>query len=99
MARISDVFGGTSLKAMEDIPREGRVLTISSVKEKDFDDGPKLIVGFHKCEKSLVCNRTNAGLIAELYGDETEAWVGQRVTLYATRVEKPRFPLEFRPFS
>ena len=37
--------------------------------------------------KPMVCNKTNAKTIASLYGRETERWIGQRVTLYATVTE------------
>jgi uncharacterized OB-fold protein len=87
MPSISETFGGKSLKALVDVPKEGRAYTITSVEAKDFDDGAKLIVGFAKCDKTLVCNRTNAGIIAELHGDDTDDWIGQRVTLYATKVD------------
>lgn len=37
-------------------------------------------------EKRLVLNKTNAMAIAEVWGRETDAWVGKRITLYPTRV-------------
>lgn len=33
----------------------------------------------------LICNKTNAKAIAALYGSETEAWAGKRITLFSTR--------------
>jgi acyl-coenzyme A synthetase/AMP-(fatty) acid ligase len=35
-------------------------------------------------EKRLVMNRTNAKVIANIHGKETEGWKGKRITLFAT---------------
>lgn len=37
--------------------------------------------------RGLVLCKTNARTIATLYGNETDAWVGKRITLYPTRVD------------
>lgn len=37
-------------------------------------------------EKRLVLNRTNAGTIASLYGNEVNDWAGKRITLYSVPV-------------
>jgi hypothetical protein len=87
MPSISETFGGKSMKALVDIPVAGKNFTIASIEPKDFDDGPKLIIGFRGCEKTLVCNRTNAGIIAELHGDDTDDWIDRRITLYATKTD------------
>ena len=44
----------------------------------------KPIVHFHGKDKGLALNKTNGKTIAALYGNDTEAWVGKRVTLYPT---------------
>lgn len=47
----------------------------------------KAIVHFAGTEKLLVCNRTNAELIAAALGTRNpQEWVGKRVTLYPTKV-------------
>jgi len=43
-------------------------------------------------EKRFICNITNARVIAAMYGSEIEAWVGQRITLYAAKVKNPEGP-------
>ena len=45
----------------------------------------KMVLRFQGATKRMVCNKTNAESIAQLYGTKAEAWVGKRVTLYATR--------------
>jgi hypothetical protein len=42
----------------------------------------KLVLGFVNQSKSLVINRTNYDSIADLYGDETDAWTGKKIQLY-----------------
>lgn len=37
---------------------------------------------FEGKEKSLILNRTNAKVVAALYGKFTDAWVGKRITLF-----------------
>lgn len=39
-------------------------------------------------EKSMICNKTNGGRIAALYGPEVSRWVGKAITLVAEREPK-----------
>jgi hypothetical protein len=92
---IHDTYGSRYLKALENdpntgkilVPKEGRSFTITGVEVKAFDDGRKILVSFRESEKQLVCNRTNANIIAELHGEDTDDWYGKRITLYATKVD------------
>ncbi len=38
-------------------------------------------------KKPLALNATNCRVIARLYGNDTDAWLGKRVTLYPTQTE------------
>lgn len=38
-------------------------------------------------EKGLVLNRTNAKRIAKMYGEDTDAWIGQTILLYPSETE------------
>lgn len=67
-------------------------LTIDSVKIKQLqmkggktEDKP--VIAFKETKKSLVCNKTNADSIAEMYGTEATAWIGKRVTFYPTKTQ------------
>ena len=42
----------------------------------------KLVLGFVGQKKLLVVNRTNFDAIADLHGEDTDGWTGQRITLY-----------------
>jgi len=65
-------------------------LTISAVSKESLQmiDGSKkakMVIRFEKTAKKLVCNKTNADSIAQLYGPEADKWTGKRVTFYPTR--------------
>jgi hypothetical protein len=82
--RVSRTYGGNHYKA-EDLDKP-ILLTIDQVTSKEFDDGKeKLVLAFGEDEHTFVCNLTNAQTLAELYGDETDDWIGEKVVLYATR--------------
>jgi hypothetical protein len=90
MVKLSDEFSSGSLKA-EDLQGRDITLTIRGAELKTFkDDGAgadkKLAVQFLKTDKELICNKTNREVISTLYGDDTDHWIGQRITLYPTRV-------------
>ncbi len=44
----------------------------------------KPVVYFKDAQKGLALNKTNARTIAGLYGNDTRAWLGKRITLFAT---------------
>jgi len=65
------------------------VVTIKSVQieELQTQDGTsakKPVLYFTKGKKGMVLNKTNARVIAELYGNDTDKWVGKSVALFAT---------------
>lgn len=48
-------------------------------------------IWFQGASKALVCNATNAETISKIAGSEdTDRWVGQKVTLYATTTRAAR---------
>jgi hypothetical protein len=47
----------------------------------------KPVAWFEKAQKGFVMNSTNAHIIAALYGDDTSDWLGQRITIYPTKVK------------
>lgn len=65
-------------------------LTVSAVSKEPLQmmDGTtkkKLVIRFERTPKKLVCNKTNADSIAQLYGTKAEDWVGKRITFFPTR--------------
>lgn len=66
------------------------VVTIAKVEAGTLKNGSgkankKPILHFVGKEKGFACNKTNGKAIAAMYGNDTRAWVGKRVTLYATK--------------
>lgn len=88
--KISEAFPSNFLKA-DDLRGQPVIVTIDSAAVEEIGQGRdkerKLIIGFRGKEKKLICNKTNAGTIGKLYGDETEAWLGQKITLVPREVE------------
>lgn len=57
--------------------------TVASAEERTFKDGKaKLVLGFKETEKQFVVNKTNAGALAESFGDvEPKEIIGKQITL------------------
>lgn len=90
------MFDGKYLGAWNLVDPEGHqkdcTVTISSVKaEKVIMEGgqtnKKPLISFQGRELPMVCCKTNAKTIAGMYGNDTAAWVGKRITLYATTTQ------------
>ena len=45
------------------------------------------IMYFEGAKKGMVVNKTNAKTVAGLYGNDTEAWIGKKITLYVGECE------------
>ncbi|MCC6786062.1 MAG: hypothetical protein IT457_24680 [Planctomycetes bacterium] len=84
------------IEAQKKTGRDGVTLTISAVEIEDLKTNrgteKKPVVRFREYEgrnpsKRLVMNKTNARLIAKLYGHETSNWIGKRITLWPTQCE------------
>lgn len=60
---------------------------IEAVTTEVFENGEKPVVTFRGRKKALVLNKTNAYAIGEEHGDDTDRWIGKRITLYPARVE------------
>lgn len=101
--KISQVFPSKYVAAA-DLNGKTVTLTIQRVtleEMKDHDNKmiKKPVVWFEKATKGLVLNVTNAKIIANLYGDETDDWKGKRIGIYPTRVQafgKPQDAIRVR---
>jgi len=56
------------------------------VLEGDKGKENKLILGFAGKDMELVCNKTNAFCLKELFGNKISTWVGKRVAFFPTKV-------------
>ena len=89
--KISKIFPSKYVKAAD---LDGKTVTLTILKvtleemtTHDNKKSNKPVVWFEKATKGFVINLTNALIIANLYGDETELWTGKRISIYPTRVK------------
>jgi len=84
--RISSAFPSKYLKS-SDIPdgREAHVkIDTVQMESMETTGDEKPVAYFIDREKGLVLNKTNADAISIAYGDDTAAWHGQPIVLFAT---------------
>jgi len=93
--KMSDAFPSKWLTAAELEDEDGnpadQTLTIREAVMEEMeipgkDPVEKPVVYFEEIDKGLVLNKTNGKSIAGMYGNDTEDWAGERVTLYPTEV-------------
>ena len=90
--KLTEMFPSNLLKAQDVTDAGGEMpLVIRSVEMREFDtdDGGKErkpVVHFDG-EKRMVLNKTNAGIIAGIHGDDTDLWAGKEITLTVQEVQ------------
>ncbi len=88
--KISSAFPSNYIKAAD---LQGRTVpvVISDVKIETLGSGQdaeqKAILYFQGKERGLVLNKTNANIISQAYGDETDDWIGMEIELYVAMVQ------------
>lgn len=90
---MAQMFPSRFIRAA-DLDGRPYTLTISGVQMEDLerDDGSErsaATVTFKEAKRQLVLNRTNALCIAAMFGDDTDGWLGKRITLYPERDTSP----------
>lgn len=84
--RVTDLCPSPHLEAMDlgDDIGASRVCTIAKVeiREVGAEKVRKGVVFFEEYSRGLVLNKTNSRTIAGLYGSESDAWIGQQITIY-----------------
>lgn len=87
MANANEAFPSNYLKA-ESFDGGPQTLTIKEVQIKfQFNDGSTKPCVTFTDERKLICNVTNWNILKELYGTDTDAWLGKPVTLFKTKVD------------
>ena len=87
-----EVYGGTRLRAEDLEGKAPAVLTITDIELAEFVDKetnrPKkmLELKFAGTDKSLLLNFSNASYVSDLYGSDTDAWLGKKIVVYHERV-------------
>lgn len=90
MTTLNDLFPSPYLAATDVDSKP--VVTIKSItkktmKNRDGEDEVKPVIFFNEMDKGMVLNKTNAEIIASLYGNTLEDWTGERVQLHSVMVE------------
>ena len=69
------VFDSKYLKA-NDLNGQDRKVTIANTTKEKVGDDDKYCAYFAGISKALVLNKTNANMIIDTYGNDSEAWIG-----------------------
>src|SRR5271166_1627924 len=85
--KLNEAFPSNTLTAA-DIKGHEPTVTIKTetFTGRDGKKQPKLRIVFEGKEKAFICNITNAKRIEFMYGDETDDWIGKRITLFVDLV-------------
>ena len=83
--KISGAFPGDYLKAA-DIGNNKVKATIASCEMCTVGEEDKPLLRFKDKERGLVLNKTNANILAQELGDETDNWIGADLLLYSAKV-------------
>ena len=101
---INEIFPSKYLKAHDLLNDGDLIVTISDfVIEVVGNDQltSKPVLYFRELPmKGLILNKTNANTIADLYGEDTEDWIGKKITLYSCEVtfdDKTSLGIRVRP--
>ena len=85
MPNINDLYPSKYLKASDLQGREFH-LTITMIQVETLGTGDraqsKPVVYFQGAQKGMALNRSNADEIANVYGLNTDTWIGKKITLY-----------------
>lgn len=85
----SELYPSKYLKA-SDLGTNQPVVKILAVKVEILGQGEdqdeKPVIHFESKEKALVCNKTNWNTLIELFGNETDEWIGKRIKILSTEV-------------
>jgi hypothetical protein len=87
--KISAAFPSKWLKAEDLNGREVRVKIQSCAMEAGGEGEnayEKPVLFFVGKQKGLMLNKTNATMIADAYGDDTDDWVGKEIIVHPDRV-------------
>lgn len=68
-----------------DLNEDKATVTIKEVVMEEMQGGDdKPVIYFAELDKGFVANKTNCTTIATLYGDDSDDWVGEKITLFPT---------------
>ena len=77
---ILDTFPSAYLKA-SDLKGKRVTLTMRDVSIEVMGEDRKPVLYFHGTDRGLALNKTNASIIVEMYGPETDEWMGKQIII------------------
>jgi hypothetical protein len=83
---INDAFPSNYIKA-SDLKNRQVSVKMDRAEYEMIGNDKKLILYFIGKDRGMVLNKTNANNIAAIYGNDTEAWHGQEITLFEAMVD------------
>ena len=90
MANVNDIYPSKWMRAA-DLKGASHRITIQDVDTGLIGEGDaakqQIILELRGDWKPLGLNKTNAQAIAELFGEDTDDWIGQEVVVFPTRVD------------
>lgn len=85
------LFKGAYLTAIEFAGRQPtftiRSVTTIDLEQEDGQTKAKAVVSFDEHDRGWVICKTNAMCVAAMFGNDTDGWIGKKVTLFATDVQ------------
>ena len=89
--KLTEMFPSNLLKAADVTDAGGEMpLTITKIEMKEFDGDKgketKPIIYFTN-DKQMVCNKTNGTTLGEMFGDDSDLWLGKPITLIVQSVD------------
>lgn len=85
---ITAAFPSKYVAAADLHGQDVNVIIANVVMEKvEGEADPLPMITFAGMSKGMILNKTNANTIAGLYGNETDRWIGQGITLFPTTTE------------
>ena len=91
VARMYSSGDGKWLRASDLEGKTHKVVISGTSQEEMVDDkgkvNYKICLSFERKERSLLLNKTNAGILADGLGDDEEAWEGKTIIMYPTTCE------------
>ncbi len=94
MPKVSEIYTGAYLNAAELVPlgqRRRAVVHGATVEEIGQEKGTKVVLALVSAKglpwpKEVVLNKGNALQMAAAFGDDTDAWIGKQIELWAENV-------------
>ena len=65
----------------------GKKLTIDAAFNETINEKDKLCIRFSGVKKILALNQTNIDILSTVYGDDTDKWINNKVTLSIVKVK------------